>query len=246
MSSRDHYQGVVSEPRTTRLVRCGYIDRFDPFRLNASARIDALYDGLFRRLTDGAVCPHLLDIGCGTGIYFDALSRNAKQVDAIDISIGMIRVARKYCAQRGLAHFKCGVASAARLPFPEALFDAVIAMDLFHHVDSVEAVLDEVYRVMKPNGRLLVFEPNILNPAMFLAHALPKEERHALRRCRPGRLLSLLGRRFETLHWFGVCQMITDATGLRRHILNAYLWPFERLGVERLYPRQAWIGVKRG
>jgi len=242
----DHYRGVVRDPRRTRLARCGYLDRFDPVRLNASPRVRALYDGLFRLISDGGAPPRLLDIGAGTGVYLDTLARHAGSVVAVDASADMIRVARDYCAGRGLAGVACAVADAAALPFPDGAFDAVVALDVLHHVDRPAAVLAEAHRVLRPGGRLLVFEPNVLNPAMLLVHALPREERRALGLCRPRRLRTLAEARFDTRHWSGVCQLVTDASGLRRRLLDAYLRAFGLLAPEWLHPRQVWVGVKKG
>jgi SAM-dependent methyltransferase len=45
----------------------------------------------------------------------------------------------------------------------------------------VERALSEVRRVLRPGGRFISIEPNVLNPIVWLAHALPPEERGALR-----------------------------------------------------------------
>ena len=243
--NNEHYRRVVQDARKTRFFQCGYADRFDPFTLDASAPAQALYRELFHGFAHGRSFPRLLDIGCGTGIYFDALSRYAERVDAIDCAPDMIHVAHHYCTTRALSQFNCIEASAQKLPFKEQAFDAVIAMDLLHHVDEVETVLDEVYRTMKPGGRFLVLEPNICNPLMALAHALPREERAALRRCRPKTLISILEHRFDTVGWQGICAFITHTAGLKRRVLDLYLQACRWLAPPGLYPRQAWIGIKR-
>jgi SAM-dependent methyltransferase len=246
MSRNDeHYRRVVDHAGATRLFRCGYADRFDPFNEGASGPDRTVYRDLFRTFAAGRPFVRLLDIGCGTGIYFEALSPFAERVDAIDCAPEMIDVARRFCAARGLTQFNCLEASARKLPFPEDAFDGVIAMDVLHHVDAMEPVLEEVRRVTKAGGRFLVLEPNVCNPVMALAHALPREERGALGRCRPRTLRALLERGFDTEHWQGVCAFITGASGWKRALLDGYLGMCRRLAPETLYPRQAWIGVKK-
>ena len=59
---------------------------------------------------------------------------------------------------------------------------------------DTDAVLAEAARVLKPGGRFASIEPNVLNPMVFLAHALPKAERGALRRNYPWALRRLVRR----------------------------------------------------
>ncbi|MCX5908448.1 MAG: class I SAM-dependent methyltransferase, partial [Deltaproteobacteria bacterium] len=102
-------------------------------------------------------------------------------------------------------------------------FDVVIELDVLHHIDDLGKALNEVFRVLKPGGHFLVFEPNICNPLMFLAHLLPMEERLAIFRNRPGKLISLLEDRFHTVCWDGVCALITNLRGTKRFLIDSYL-----------------------
>lgn len=242
--ARDPYGRTVSEDRKTRFAKCGYQDRFDPFRLSRVPRVRALYEKLFNEyLGDGAV-ESLLDIGCGTGIYLEALGSHARRVDALDPSTAMLQVAKNFCEERGLGHVYTALGHAERLPYASATFDVVVALDALHHVVAPEKVVEEVYRVLKPGGRFMVFEPNVLNPLMWLAHALPRDERAALMRNRPASLRALLESRFDTIKWQGIAELVTETTGIRRNLLDAYTAVFRLLGCERIFPRQAWLGVK--
>jgi len=239
-----HYQKLLQEKRETKIASCGYIDRFDPFILNKNPRLRELYDGLFGLLLNDIPCNKLLDIGCGTGIYFDALANYSDHIEAIDLSKEMIQVAREYCQQNGLTNIHPRMGSAELLEYEDESFDVVIELDVLHHISNLEKTLAEIYRVLKPGGHFLVFEPNICNPLMFIVHALPTEERLALRRNRPRRLIALLEERFDTVHWEGVCALITHTKGVKRFILDTYLKLWKLSGVKRCYPRQAWLGIK--
>lgn len=241
-----HYRKVVEEQRDTRFARCGYSDRFDPFRLSNVSRIRALYDFVFQGLSEDGPCNRLLDAGCGTGIYFESLGPHARHIDAVDGSPEMIGVARSFCAQKGLTHIHPAVGTMEALPYPDEAFDVVTELDVLHHLEQSRRGIDEVYRVLKPGGRFLVFEPNIANPLMFFAHALPREERRALSRNHPRALLALLEARFETVRWMGVCELITETQGVKRALLDAYLGACRFLGREAWYPRQVWLGKKPG
>lgn len=245
MSQNDnHYRKMLGEGGKSALASCGYVDRFDPFRLNKVPFIRELYGNLFARFIGDKPCVRLLDVGCGTGIYFDVLSQYADEVDAIDCSEEMVSVAQKYCMESGLSQIRPTVGTIEALNHADETFDVVIELDVLHHVEDFDKAIAEVHRVLKPGGRFFVFEPNILNPLMFLAHAIPSEERLALRRNTPARLKSLLEQRFRTQQWDGVCALVTQTEGVKRMILDAYIKAFSLSGLVGWYPRQAWLGIK--
>jgi len=100
--------------------------------------------------------PHtgnLLDAGGGTGRVADALRPHIGQVFVADVSLGMLTQAR----QKTLS-----VTSTAteRLPFPNDNFDRVLMVDALHHVISQTETICELYRVLKPGGRLVIEEPD--------------------------------------------------------------------------------------
>jgi demethylmenaquinone methyltransferase/2-methoxy-6-polyprenyl-1,4-benzoquinol methylase/phosphoethanolamine N-methyltransferase len=102
----------------------------------------------------------LLDVGCGPGsVTIPAKKRLGTNGRAagIDPSPEMIARARQNAAQKGLdIDFRVGVIE--DLPFPDATFDVVTASLMIHHLpgDLKASGLAEVYRVLKPGGRLLI------------------------------------------------------------------------------------------
>ena len=102
----------------------------------------------------------LLDVGCGTGgVTIPARQRvgTGGKAAGIDPAPEMISVARRKASRKGLEiDFRVGVIEA--LPFPEASFDAVTASLMVHHLPEHLQVkgLAEIYRVLKPGGRLLI------------------------------------------------------------------------------------------
>ena len=246
MDSQDHYEDVVRRRSRTRFASCGYQDRFDPFLLNKNPRLRRFYGDLFEDVLGPLPRGRMLDVGAGTGIYFDALAPYAKEIEALDSSDDMVRAAARYCEASGLGHIHPRVGLADALPYEPGSFDTVIALDTLHHVPDLGGVLAEVARVLKEGGYFLVFEPNICNPLMFLAHALPREERGALGRNRPAVLRRNLETRFETMRWSGVSTMVTQCGGFKGLVFDAYLKAWELTRLEKLYTRQVWLGRKRG
>jgi ubiquinone/menaquinone biosynthesis C-methylase UbiE len=101
----------------------------------------------------------ILDVGCGTGDVALLAKTRAKacKVYGIDPSPEMISVARSKAARKKLdVDFRVGVIEA--LPFPDASMDVVTSSLMMHHLpDDLKARgLAEVYRVLKPGGRLLI------------------------------------------------------------------------------------------
>jgi ubiquinone/menaquinone biosynthesis C-methylase UbiE len=106
----------------------------------------------------------LLDVGCGTGrlamVFAERVSPTGS-VDGIDASPEMIQRAEVRARRSGLpVNFKVGFAQ--RLPFPDAAFDGVACTLALHHVaeDDRPAAVEEMYRVLKTGGRLLIAEFN--------------------------------------------------------------------------------------
>lgn len=102
----------------------------------------------------------VLDVGCGTGgVTIPSKNRVGRSGRAagIDPSPEMISVARRKAARlRLMIDFRIGVIEA--LAFPDASFDAVTSSLMMHHLppDLQKRGMAEIYRVLKPGGRLLI------------------------------------------------------------------------------------------
>lgn len=117
-----------------------------------------------RTLSIAALQPgeRVLDVGCGSGELARraaALVGPAGSVVGIDPAPDMIRVAQQTPASRsGAADFKLGVIES--LPFETTSMDVVFASLVLHHLppDVWHSGLREVYRVLRPGGRLVVVD----------------------------------------------------------------------------------------
>lgn len=100
----------------------------------------------------------VLDIGCGAGGIDVALvlRHGAAWVSGIDVEDGVLARARAVVAAAGLAH-RIGLArvTPGPLPFPPCAFDVVFSKDSIVHIPDKTALMAEVFRVLKPGGRLL-------------------------------------------------------------------------------------------
>jgi 2-polyprenyl-6-hydroxyphenyl methylase / 3-demethylubiquinone-9 3-methyltransferase len=104
------------------------------------------------RAFGGAPC-RVLDLGCGAGFLSNYLAARGHQVTGIDTTPENLTVARANDGSR-TARYELGDACA--LPYVDASFDVVCAMDLLEHVEDPERVIAEASRVLAPGG-LFVF-----------------------------------------------------------------------------------------
>jgi demethylmenaquinone methyltransferase/2-methoxy-6-polyprenyl-1,4-benzoquinol methylase len=95
----------------------------------------------------------ILDIACGTGTSSAALLRSGAEVVGLDFSPGMLEQARR---KHRKVDFVEG--DAMKLPFGDNEFDAVTISFGLRNVAEPRIALDEMYRVLKPGGRLVICE----------------------------------------------------------------------------------------
>lgn len=106
----------------------------------------------------------ILDVGCGTGKLIFAAEKvvgSAGTAVGLDVEPGMIDQAKANAAK---AHSRAtfGVASITEIPYPDNSFDVVTSSLVYHHLNQAQKVagLQEVVRVLKPNGRFLIVDLN--------------------------------------------------------------------------------------
>jgi ubiquinone/menaquinone biosynthesis C-methylase UbiE len=103
-----------------------------------------------------------LDVGCGTGVLAERLAQAGYQMWGVDPSAGMLEVLR-----RRAPDVQATVASGTSLPFDSDRFDLVLTVAVMHHIaapDAVRETLGEMVRVLRPGGRLIVWDHNPRNP----------------------------------------------------------------------------------
>lgn len=110
---------------------------------------------------------NILEIGCGTGVYTKFLARKLPEskITGLDISKNMITLARKKCRRLKNVNFICK--SFYESGLQKEKFDVVIGFYTLHHL-NIEKTAKEIFRILKDGGLSLFYEPNILNPLVFL------------------------------------------------------------------------------
>jgi SAM-dependent methyltransferase len=141
------FMAVDQQAKPERYVQCLDTLHQEPFYQTYKARVRALLRPQPRQC--------YLELGGGTGEDARMLAQiSAAQVVMLDLSQTMARTAR----QRGLHNALVG--NGAHLPFASASFDGCWADRTFQHLPHPEATLQELVRVLRPGGRIVVVDPD--------------------------------------------------------------------------------------
>jgi len=101
----------------------------------------------------------ILDMGCGPGFYCSELAEDVGLsgcVFGVDLSPANIAVAVRRCAGQANVEFRVGEASS--LPMEDSSVDAAISVQVLEYVADVPAALSELRRVLRPGGRVVVWD----------------------------------------------------------------------------------------
>lgn len=102
---------------------------------------------------------NILEIGCGRGYYLKALQQidSSLKITGIDLNEKYLIEAKKYIRNDNVKVIK---GDANKLLFKDNSIDAIIASEILEHVPNDNKVLDEIYRVLKKEGRAMISVPN--------------------------------------------------------------------------------------
>jgi ubiquinone/menaquinone biosynthesis C-methylase UbiE len=98
---------------------------------------------------------NVLEIGCGMGTDGTQFAKAGAQYYGIDLTEAAIRLAQENFYLRGLSGAFRQM-NAEQLIFPDAMFDHVYSMGVIHHTVNPSAIVDEIFRVLKPGGTLTI------------------------------------------------------------------------------------------
>ena len=105
---------------------------------------------------------HILEVGCGSGVLCRQIAPGVVprgKITGVDISPEFLKIAQGYAASADLpGRIQWGAGQAEILPFQDASFDGVFAARLLLHISDPQPVLNELVRVVRPGGRVVVMD----------------------------------------------------------------------------------------
>jgi len=158
-----------------------------------------------------------LDLGCGTG-YAVRLVAKTLQGDGsfvgVDISPRMVEIAKSNATSLKSTYFI--VSNAEELPFDDEAFEAILCTNSFHHYPSPSKALSEVYRILKPSGKICIMDVTADNMLIRLidTRVRSKEAEHV--------------KFYSTAEY----RAMFERAGLK-HVSSHTVWPPEKVHVAR-------------
>lgn len=118
---------------------------------------------MFARLSGLPSGARVVDLGCGSGVFTNLLQQRGYRCSGVDLSPNLIAIAR---ANFSSIEFHTG--DIEQLPFADASFDGVLLSGVLHHLPERSRCAAEVFRILRPGGKFVAFDPNRMNPFMYL------------------------------------------------------------------------------
>lgn len=123
------------------------------------ARVGRKFEGVWALLSDCLPCESFLDAGCGDGRYLVEVGTHAGRLAGVDISERILATAREALDRSGLAA-ELRQGNLESLPYPAEAFDLVLCSQVIEHLLAPERGLEELARVLRPGGKLLLTTDN--------------------------------------------------------------------------------------
>jgi SAM-dependent methyltransferase len=122
---------------------------------------------VYRQLVRNNITPstYILDIGCGHGEVLAEIMKNTPHTYGVDPDAHALKkntvIQNKY------------VGVVEQLPFADDFFDIIVLEWVLEHLPSPHQAFSEIYRVLKPNGRVIFITPNVWNYNVWMIRAIP-------------------------------------------------------------------------
>jgi len=115
-------------------------------------RVDVFYNDLLK--DEDLTNKKILDAGCGTGWFSAEACRRNANVTSMDLGEGLLNQVAKKCESDRI------VGSILEMPFDDNTFDYVVSSEVIEHTPDPAQAIKEIYRVLKPNGTVVLSTPN--------------------------------------------------------------------------------------
>ena len=107
-----------------------------------------------RKLSEEHDLGEVIELGCGTGYFTKTIAKNALHVLATDLSDEMLKEARTRLKR--IQNIAIQKVDCENIPFPQQIFDTVVAINVLHFIENPDECLKESFRILKDGGLLLL------------------------------------------------------------------------------------------
>lgn len=128
-------------------------EKFAAYHMSKTEYTDYLIDQIEAKGTE-----HALEVAAGTCICGRALAPFVRDITCLDLTEEMLAQGRKLAAKCQIKNIYFQTGNAEELPYDSETFDLVITRLSFHHFDSPETPFEEMKRVLKQGGKLVVWD----------------------------------------------------------------------------------------
>jgi 2-polyprenyl-3-methyl-5-hydroxy-6-metoxy-1,4-benzoquinol methylase len=147
MNMISHSEGITSQLKK-------HVDHFA--HSTKHSNLEGLKEIL--KLSDPKKDDTVLDVACGEGIVAFEYASLVKHVTGIDWNPNMIEQAKISQKEKKLENIKWKIRDASKLTFQDDEFSIVVTRYSIHHMVDSSKVLEEMYRVCKPGGKIIVVD----------------------------------------------------------------------------------------
>ena len=134
----------------SRLAYIDFFSRYDDYRYVTEPHIPANLDKI------DFSGKKVLEIGLGQGADAEQIIERGAHYSGVDLTEESVKRTRMRFRMKDLAFENIEQASAEELPFADNSFDIVFSHGVLHHIPEIERAAKEIYRVLKPDGELVV------------------------------------------------------------------------------------------
>ena len=139
-----------------------WAEKYDPWFETPLGRLIKGYESsLVLRMLAPEPGEVILDAGCGTGIFTADILEAGTRVVGLELALAMLRRAMTKCPDRT---FQSVIGDMQRLPFADASFHKAISITAIEFIQDARIAVEELFRVTKPGGCIVVATLNSLSP----------------------------------------------------------------------------------
>lgn len=200
-----------------------FVDKTRPYRKK-----------LIQREAKGCEGKNLLEVGCGIGYDIAHWAEYGLRVNAIDLTPFAVKMARQRLKLAGYDG-QVKVGNAESLDFFDESFDLVTSFGVLHHTPDTQGAIDEIYRVLRRNGKTIVILYHKYSWMVFLSKVakvpieFQEKEAPIVKTYTRSQVMKMFSKfknlRIETEHYYPV---ITNRNGLLAEMYNHILVPATR------------------